>query len=269
MLKIGDFSRLCRVTVKALRYYDEIGLLKPAYISPESGYRYYKPEQLNTISEILLFKEMGFSLEEIEALIHYPPSPEAMRRKILKRKSQIETDIQAERKKLIKLDDFLNQMEEKNMKVELKKLPEVIVASLRTVISDYDALFEVAPAMGEKMKAHGAVCREPAYCFNIYHDGEYREKDVDVEICEAVTDFLPDADGIRYKKIPAVQTAACLLHRGSYSTLGKSYARILQWIEENGYTILDHPRESYIDGCWNQENPELWLTEIQIPVEKN
>ena len=91
-------------------------------------------------------------------------------------------------------------------KIEIRELPEVIVASYRTTIPDYNALFKVVPPLGEIMKTQGAVCRAPEYCFNIYHNGEYREKDIDVEICEAVEDFCKDGEGIVYKKIDVVPT---------------------------------------------------------------
>jgi effector-binding domain-containing protein len=126
----------------------------------------------------------------------------------------------------------------------------------------------VVPPLGDIMRKQGAQCRIPEYCFNIYHDGEYREKDIDVEICEAVNEFRENGEGIIYKKVEAVPTAAVILHRGGYDSLRKSYSEILAWIEDNGYEIVDNPRESYIDGIWNRENPDDWRTEIQIPVRK-
>jgi len=152
--------------------------------------------------------------------------------------------------------------------IEIRELPEVIVASYRTTIPDYNALFKIVPPLGDIMRKQGAECRIPEYCFNIYHNGEYREKDIDVEICEAVNEFCNDGDGIVYKKIEAVPTAAVIMHKGGYDSLRKSYSKILSWIDENGYEIIDNARESYIDGCWNRENPDDWRTEIQIPVKK-
>ena len=131
--------------------------------------------------------------------------------------------------------------------IEIKKLPESIVASTRMRVDSYNDFFKVVPAMGEKMKKHNAVCAEPFYCFNIYHSNEYREEDIDVEICEAVVTKLPDADGVIYKTIPGYETAACIYHKGPYSTLGKSYNLLFKWLEESGYKMIDSPRESFID----------------------
>ncbi len=106
----------------------------------------------------------------------------------------------------------------------------------------------------------------PPYCFTLYHDGEYKDSNIDVEICEAVTDFAKDSDKVKFKKIDTVATAACVIHRGPYNTIGMAYSAVMKWIEENNLEIIGLPRESYIDGIWNKENPEEWLTEVQVPV---
>lgn len=152
--------------------------------------------------------------------------------------------------------------------VTLKTLPEVIVASMRTTVASYDTFFEIVPKMGEYMNKVGAVCREPAYCFTIFHNDEYREEDIDVEICEAVAEAREASDQVTFKTVDEVPTAVCLMHRGPYSRLGESYNELFTWIENNGYAAAGHPRESYIDGIWNRDDPEQWLTEVQVPVTK-
>ena len=62
--------------------------------------------------------------------------------------------------------------------------------------------------------------------------------------------------------------AVSIMHKGDYAGLPKAYAYAFKWIEENGYQVLDNPRESYIDGIWNKESKDEWLTELQIPVTK-
>ena len=75
-----------------------------------------------------------------------------------------------------------------------------------------------------------------------------------------------DTETIKFKKIDKIDTAACVMHKGPYSTLGEAYSAVYKWIEENNYIPCDNPRESYIDGIWNKEDPEEWLTEIQVPI---
>lgn len=118
------------------------------------------------------------------------------------------------------------------------------------------------------MRKQGAVCAEPEYCFNIYHDGEYKEKDIDVEVCEAVVDYCEDTDLIKFKKIKGYKEALCVLHKGPYSTLPDAYNFAFEWVKDNGYEVVGLPRESYIDGIWNKDSDEEWLTEIQIPIGK-
>ena len=69
MYKIGMFSKHGKVTVKTLRHYDEAGLLKPAYIDEETGYRYYTTDQLSQLHEIIALRQMGFSIPEIRSII--------------------------------------------------------------------------------------------------------------------------------------------------------------------------------------------------------
>ncbi|MFW5779957.1 MAG: GyrI-like domain-containing protein, partial [Bacillota bacterium] len=109
-------------------------------------------------------------------------------------------------------------------------------------------------------------CRTPAYCFNVYHDCEYKTKDIDVEICESVTQKKDNTPILKFITLPAVKTAATIEHKGSYDTLCESYNRIFKWVKDNNYKIAGNPRESFIDGIWNKENPDEWLTEIQIPI---
>ncbi|MGL4772610.1 MAG: MerR family transcriptional regulator [Clostridium sp.] len=262
--KIGVFSQMTKVTIKALRYYDEIGLLKPSYIEEGTGYRYYTSKQLPILHEILSLRQMGFSLNEISRV----QEGIAIESILIKKKTELLKKIAEETLKLSQVENYLyNSRESSNYNVILKELPEVIVASMRKIIPNYNALFDVVPPMGREMERVGCVCAVPEYCFNIYHDGEYKEENVDVEICEAVTEIKEDTDMLKFKKIPKVY-AACVLHQGSYSDFPKAYTSLLKWIEENGFELCDKPRESYIDGIWNKDSVDEWLTEIQFPIRK-
>lgn len=161
-----------------------------------------------------------------------------------------------------------NQKGEKVMsgEVRIEALPEVVVASMRTTVPGYDTYFDIVPKMGDYMRSVGAVCREPFYCFTIYHDGEYRESDIDVEICEAIVEPCQESEKVKFKTIPGVERAAIILHKGDYKSIGESYTNLFKWIEDNGYTVGGNPRESYIDGIWNKDDPADWTTEIQVPL---
>lgn len=268
MLKIGDFSRLGRVPIKTLRYWDEIGLLKPDFVNRENGYRFYSPGKLSTVHQIVQMKELGLFLEDIAAVLKNGVNRDQWINLLRSRKKSLTEELALCTTTISKIDRMITlaETEEPMSNVEIRELPEVIVASMRTTIPSYSALFSVVPPMGDIMRKQGAVCRTPAYCFNIYHDGEYREKDIDVEICEAVVEARKESDGVVYKKLPKIPAAAVIMHQGAYESLGESYSKLFLWIETNGYQIDGNPRESYIDGIWNFEDSTQWKTEIQVPV---
>ncbi|MFR5526597.1 MAG: GyrI-like domain-containing protein, partial [[Clostridium] innocuum] len=95
-----------------------------------------------------------------------------------------------------------------------------------------------------------------------------RDQDVDAEICEAVTEMKEDRGDLKFRELPAVELAACVMHKGSYRTLPLAYRAVVSFIEDSGYEIIGHQRESYIDGIWNKDSEEDWLTEIQFPVRR-
>lgn len=266
MYLIGLFSKINRISAKTLRHYDEIGLLKPEFVDAESGYRYYTGSQLPQLHQILALKQLGLTLEEIRQVLE---QPQQVRNLLSLKSREIARQIQLHQAHLKEIEYWLANLKgEKTMEytVRIKELPAVTVASMRTVVPSYDTYFEIVPKMGEEMRRQGAVCRKPAYCFTVYHDGEYKERDIDVEICEAVIRRCNDSDMVKYKHIPGVPEAACVLHKGPYSTIRDAYLALFDWVDKNGYRPAGNPRESYIDGIWNKEDESEWLTELQLPV---
>ncbi len=263
--KIGLFAQMNRITIKTLRHYDEMGLLHPEHIDESSGYRYYTSEQLPTLHQILALRQMGFSLEEIKKA-QEGMSVEDL---LLNKKAELIKKIAEENMKLSQVEFYLiHKGADRNYNIILKELPEVIVASMRSVIPHYDALNSVMPLMGQEMERIGCERAIPDYCFNIYHDAEYREEQIDVEMCEAVIEKKEDSPLVTFKTLERVETAACTLHKGSYAEFPKAYRAVLAWMEENDFEMAGFPRESYIDGIWNKDSEEEWLTEIQFPVRK-
>lgn len=267
MIKIGEFSQINKITVKTLRLYDKIGLLKPKSIDKFSNYRFYDTDQLPSIQKIISLKQAGFSLKEIKKVLK---NENGFLEDLELKKIELQNEVDQNLGKLKRIKNIIERFKkDKNMNynVVVKELPEVIVASRRLIIDSYNDLFKVAPEMGEMMKEQNLKCRIPEYCFNIYHDGEYKTKNIDVEICEAVIKAGKDTDELKFKKISAVE-AACVLHKGKYEKLGEAYGALIKWLDDNNFQPADFFRESYIDGCWNRENPEDWLTEIQVPIKK-
>ncbi len=121
--------------------------------------------------------------------------------------------------------------------------------------------------IGPEMARLGCECPEPGYCYTIEHGG-YKPQDIDIEYCEKVTKKGTDSAIIKFKDIPEVPVAACLKVFGPYDRLYQAYLDLFAYLEKEGYNIVGAPRACYVDGVWNQEDPEKWLTIIQVPVEK-
>ena len=263
LYKIGMFANMNRVTIKTLRYYDEQKLLIPVYVDEENGYRYYAAGQMAQLHRIIALKNMGFSIDDIRKIMDGAEEKSFL----IEKKQEILKEIAALTEKLSQVEGYLAR-ESMNLSapVLIKEIPQAIVCTMKHRIKSYDALFELMPQMGAQMEMLDCKCAQPAYCFTHYLEPGYKEEDIPVEICEAVTEKKQDSGDIVFKVLPKVPTAACIFHKGSYDTLHKSYAMLLQYIEENGYEICGNIRESYIDGVWNKETEKEWLTEIQIPV---
>ena len=263
LYRIGMFAKMNKVTIKTLRYYDEMNLLKPVYIDEETSYRYYSSKQIASLHEIIALKQLGCSLSEIRKIQNGQKPENILRNKKIK----LIEEISQKTNMIAQIEYYLNNDKvNQDYNIVIKKLPHVIVASHRRTIPNYGALFKCYPEMGEEMSKLNCEISLPEYCFNIYHDVAYQEENIDIEMCEAVVEAKEDTDNIKFKEILEVEMAACLLHKGSYETIPSAYQKLVEWIEENNYVISDNPRESYIDGIWNKEDIDDWLTEVQIPI---
>lgn len=270
MYRIGQFSKITKVTVKALRFYEEEGLIEPEYVDVSNGYRYYSTDQLPRVYRIVALRQCGFGIPEIRRIL----AGKDLAPLFADKKRELELRAIETARELASINHYLEGLgKEVSMRyqVVIKELPRVLVYSKRTVAESYDAYFSIFPKLGEEMMRINPELRcveDPPYCFIRYHDGEYKERDIDIEICEAVTGKGngKTTDGVVFKTIDRVPEAACVLHKGPYSTLSEAYAAVFSWIDANGYVAAEPPRESYIDGIWNKESSEDWLTELQVPV---
>ena len=268
-LKIGEFSRLMQVTVKTLRHYEQKELLIPDEVDEWTGYRYYSTVQMLKLNSIRKLQQLGFTLEEIRELYDnesHAPSMEQLSKKINDTEKQLKQLI-ARRNQLLEWMDSrrkLNIME----KFSIESLPAVIVATHREVIPNYAALgLLCVNTIGPEMQRLGCKCPTPGYCFTIEHNQEYSPSDIDIEYCEQVEEMSTDSAIIQFKQLDAVPKALCMKHVGPYERFYESFTEAFAYMEQHGYRLAGHPRTCYIDGAWNQEDPEKWLSVIQIPIE--
>lgn len=269
-LKIGEFSHMMQVTVKTLRHYEQKGLLLPDEVDEWTGYRYYSIEQMQRLKAIRNFQRLGFSLEEIRDLFTdatHVPSFEAISQKISETDEQLKILMQR-RKQLLEWRNSRKEIIEME-KFAVQALPEIIVASHREIIPTYEALGPLCVnVIGPEMQRLGCKCPPPGYCFTIEHNQEYRPTEIDIEYCEQVEEMGEDSSVVQFKKLEAVPTAVCMKHYGPYDRFYESYTELFRYIAAQGYEMVGQPRCCYVDGVWNQDDPEKWLSIIQVPVRR-
>jgi len=270
MFKIGDFSRLSRVTVKTLRYYDEIGLLKPAAIDQFTGYRYYTAEQLDRLSRIVILKEAGLSLEEISSLLTVELSIHRIKDILLGRRTEIRHQMQDAGDRLSRLDRLLKQLEKEGKmpeyQVSLKKVEPMQIASIREVVPGYADSGRLYGELYAYLGKAGVSPSGPPIV--ILYDHEYKEKDVDVEAAVPVSREITESGRIKVSELPGVLQMACVLYKGGYEGISEAYQALMDWIENNGFAIAGNSREVYVQGPGQTQDTQSYVTEVQFPVEK-
>ena len=269
-LTIGEFSRLCRVTIKTIRHYEKVGLLTPEKVDRYTNYRYYTVGQMQRMLTIRQLKELGFSLEEIVTLFNGSsrfPNARMLAEKI----DETEQQIQALLHRQSRLQALLNSRKhhEQMERITIQSLSGCIVASYKGTIPSYNDLGRLCcEVIGPEMQRLGCECTEPGFCFTRELNKEYTPNDIAIEYCEAVKEARTDSALIQFYELAPIEKAICFKHYGPYDKLYESYCELFSYAQREGYEILEAPRAVYVDGIWNQENPDKWLTIIQLPIKR-
>ena len=267
-LKIGEFSKLMQVTVKTLRHYEQIGLLVPDEVDQWSGYRYYTLDQMQKLKSIRQLKDIGFSLVEIKDIYdddYHEPSIRQIKAKLTECNRQIRM-LQRRRQQLIDIASSHKNIKTME-KFSIQALPAIIVATHRRTIRQYSDLGELCVnVIGPEMHRLGCKCSSAGYCFTIEHNKEYTPTDIDIEYCEQVEEMGNDSEIIKFRQLEEVPKALCMKHYGPYDRFYEAYTEAFKYLEEHGLQIAGQPRTVYVDGAWNQEDTEKWLSIIQIPI---
>lgn len=271
MFKIGDFAKINKVTVKALRHYEHLGLLRPEKTDASSGYRYYNASQMPRLNRILALKDIGFSLEEIAFILEKQMNADELTNLLMLKQKETLNKIQSENARLLRINTYLNtcKQEAKAMTYDIiiKKIDPIRVATLRDKIPSYSAQGHLWEELGTHIEKHGAKIVPP--CMIIYHEPGYTEETVDAEVIEPIEGNLPETDRIQVKMLEGAEEMACVIHQGPYENLNQAYAAIMTWIEQNGYKIAGLSRELYLKGEWLTPDPNAFITEIQFPVSRD
>jgi DNA-binding transcriptional MerR regulator len=266
MFSIGEFSRVSGLTIKTLRFYHEEGLLAPAHVDPQSGYRYYDPQQIELARTIAFLRRLEIPLAEIKSLLESKNAGEDILDLLERQKTAIQKRIVQYKKLSKQLDRFISNERRSNVMAEAafeivnKSLSPVLIAGIRMK----GRYAECGKAFGRIARAFGRhLAGTP---FLLHYDSEYKETDADFEACIPVRKQKP-AEGISCRELAGGECIA-LFHKGPYDQLGKSYAKILEHVRQHGYEIAVPTREVYLKGPGMifKGNPQNYLTEIQIPI---
>ncbi len=269
MLKIGEFSKLSRVSIRCLRRYDEAGLVPPASIDRDTGYRYYSESQLLTANRIRALRDMGFPLAAIRDVLACCDAPGALKRCLLAQRAAAREAMEEAERRLRLLDTALERLrkDETMMKydVTIKTIPERQVASVRQIIPSYDREGDLWSIYCQETARMSIRDGDPALCVAVYHDGEFKEQDVDVEIQKSVTGTYSDTEHVKFKTVPAVQVASATF-RGSYDQFSAVNEAVAAWVAGNGWSFDGPYFNIYHVSPHETRNSDKFVTEVCYPV---
>ncbi|WP_297429841.1 MerR family transcriptional regulator [Clostridium sp.] len=267
--QIGEVSKICNIPIKTLHYYDEIELLIPRKVDPDSNYRYYSNDQLTLVLVIKYFKEAGFSLKEIKVLLG---------------REDLEYNTREINEKCIEIDNKINDLKmlkeklqfcikeskkkkHKNFKIEIKEIPTSYVAYLRSkgscTIEEFTVRYCKLISLVEKNNFH--ITKN---AMAIYYDScmDFEEKDKEdyyIEVCIAVSEER-EIDGL-VRRFGGFR-ALTVIHYGSYDNMIDTYRKMFEYAFENGYEICGEPIDNYLVDIINTSDPGNYVTELIVPI---
>jgi DNA-binding transcriptional MerR regulator len=273
MLKIRDFARLAEVSMTTLRYYDEIGLLKPIHVDPETGYRFYTMDQLPHLHRILAFKELGLGLTQIVEILDEGISPLALQGMLRLRQAQLQQQIQAEQEQLVRIEARLRSLEQGSglptYEVVLKAVRPITGVSLHLTTTDLADQAHWIGAIDAMLKRSGVTPLDHLLVLHAQSEDECTPGSVEivapVDGRDAHTLITRSEGRLSRCELPAVPRMASTLHHGHPRLSLSAYQALGTWMEHNAYSIVGPRRKIRLR---RPDNLDDALTEIQFPVEK-
>ncbi len=278
MFKIGDFSKLGQVSVRMLRHYDQLGLLKPNHIDKFTGYRYYAVAQLARLNRILFFKDLGFSLQQIKDLLDNDLPNNQLRGMLMLKQSELEREMQDSHARLARIEARLQQIEQEGKSppydVTTKSAEAMVIASVRRLapkLQDMGYYCEqMYTTLYEGLSSLEIAPRYPE--LTLYHNDEYTETDLDVETAVRISTKHLNAEmehpNVTVRSIPAEENMAALIYEGPYRGVGSAVLVLLNWIGINEWEITGSVRELHLSGPAHVSGKlqEKAVLELQIPI---
>jgi DNA-binding transcriptional MerR regulator len=281
MYKIGDFSRLAQVSVRMLRHYDKLGLLKPSQTDEWTGYRYYTVDQLPRLNRIVALNGLGLTLQQIGELIGEAGELPAaqLRGMLLLQQARLAQELVEKQAQLAGVAARLAQIEQEGQpspyEMVIKTTPAVAVAGLRQIVPSIDQMgYYCRTLYGylyEQLRERriAALSQE----ITIYHTEEYIETNLDVEVAVAIDENQldqPPGEGVLgFHVLPARPLVASLAYEGAYAEVGTAVLALLGWVGASQHTVAGPLRELHLSGSAHDQHGALRepaVIELQIPI---
>ncbi|GAA4945529.1 MerR family transcriptional regulator [Actinoplanes utahensis] len=270
MFAIGDFARHGRVSVRMLRHYDAIGLLRPAHVDPVTGYRRYSAAQLARLNRIIALKNLGFTLQQVHDIVAGTLSTEELRGMLRLRRAELAAAVTASEARLAQVEARLRAIESEGHmptnEVVIKRIPPVRVAEITAVAASYEPE-DIGPVIGplydelcRRMESAGVTPSGPGIAYYV----DAPEGGVTVHAAIEVAADRGSGD-LEVRDLPVIEEAATIVHHGPMEAIVPVEQGLARWVEANGYTALGYAREVNLE-C--PERKEDWVTELQLPVRK-
>lgn len=274
MFKIGEFSKIAQVSIRMLRYYDEIGVLKPAKIDEDSGYRMYSTEQIATLQKIVLLRDSKFGIHEIkQAILNW--DNDFLVQELTRKRVEIESTIEEEQQRIEKIEFAIKNIQEDKIDIHynvvFKKIPSYKIVSLRRVVENHfceGLLWKDLFAYIHREKIE--LVSRPDNNIAFYHDSEFKDSGVDIEVSVMVKKMNKDSDEIKFRESEHIEKMACSMVYGPYENIQNAYTAFAYWLEQHReYRLGGISRQIAHIGQGDVEDPSQYLTEIQIPIIEN
>ena len=275
MYSIGEFSKLSGLSINTLRHYEFVQVLMPDSVNKFTGYRYYSASQLVVANKILALKDAGFSLKEISTIITDVPSNVSIISMLEAKANELEDALNSEQERLMRLRTNIFNIKNGGIpimnEITIKRVESIMIVSTRKEIKkgDFSTESKMWESVDRFIKANKVQQTIP--CMALYHNGTWdwdATDNWDVEVAEPIAKTVEGNDVINVRELPMTEKMACIVHRGSLSSIGDTYKAIVSWIEQNNYSINGPVREIYHVGEWATEKEDEYVTELQFPLEK-
>jgi DNA-binding transcriptional MerR regulator len=270
MYGIGTVAKLAQVSVRTLRYYDDLGLLRPAHVDPFTGYRYYTPDQVLRLHRILVLRDLGVPLAEAGRLVDDDVTVEQLRGILRLRQAEARAQLAAQTEQLTRVEVRLAQLEETAMahyEVIVKRLEPMRVVALSDDLASHDQIGEAAGRMYPRL--HAALARHQVefdgLSLALYEDTGDEDRPLRITTALRVPGGVTiDGDGLAAIELPAVDRAATTVVQGAPEVFAAAFRALHVWADRTGNQPTSFERELYID-C---DGPrDTWVTELQVILE--